>query len=66
LIHPFDHNFAAALRGLVAEERVEEERRVSAGMAADWPDYRYRCGILAGLKKLETIIDRLTEDKKGL
>jgi hypothetical protein len=61
-----DPYFLSALRASTANEIADEERRIHTGMAADWADYRHRCGILIGLRKLDMIIDKLTEDKKGL
>lgn len=59
-------HFISNLREKVAEEIAGEQTRIAGGNAADWPDYRHRTGIIAGLRKLETIIDALIEDKGTL
>lgn len=48
----------------VAVEIAEESNRVALGTAEDWPDYKKRTGIIEGLRKLDRIINDMTEDSR--
>jgi hypothetical protein len=61
VIHP---NFPAQLQALVDEAHAAESKRIAGGLAADWPDYKHRTGILRGLAMLKDFITELTEDKE--
>lgn len=61
MLHP---HFLDHLKARVADAGAEETARIAGGQAADWPDYRYRTGILKGLSMLDGFINDLTEDKE--
>lgn len=56
-------DFPGRLKEKINEEVEAERGRLGTGMAADWPDYKYRAGILAGLKKAADMIDDI-DDKE--
>lgn len=55
------YNFAERLKEKITEEIGEEQKRLATGMAADWPDYKERCGLLKGLKRASDMIDDIDD-----
>jgi hypothetical protein len=55
------HGFPERLKDKVDEEIAEEHDRLAKGLAADWPDYKKRCGFVEGLKRARQIIVDLDE-----
>ena len=53
--------FADKLLEKLAEEIREEEDRLATGQAADWADYKSRCGTLAGWRRVKDWINDLQE-----
>lgn len=46
----FDSVFEAMLAKKIVVRKEEEEARLTEGHAADFPEYRFRTGVIVGLK----------------
>lgn len=58
------HNFTELLKEKISDEIKTQVDLLALGTAADWGDYQKRAGIINGLRRLERIINDITEDKK--
>ena len=55
------HGFPERLKDKVDEAIAESQKLLAIGMAADWSDYKERCGYLKGLRKARDMIVDLDE-----
>lgn len=53
-----NQHFRRVLEGFLAEDIAEATTQISSGSCADYAEYKYRVGFLAGLRK---VIDTLDE-----
>ncbi len=45
-----NYEFYDRLRAMLAERIVQEGDNLARGLAVDFPDYRRRCGCIAGMQ----------------
>lgn len=55
-------HFIGRLEDAISTQLKEYARQLAQGMAEDWPDYKFRAGQIAGLKRVNDIIKEITED----
>lgn len=58
----YDEAFRKRLIKKIAETRRDHEQTIALGNAVDWADYRYRAGILQGLRLIEEICEQTEKE----
>lgn len=43
------HYFSEELQSRVLKDKIEKSMELGEGLAADFSDYRYACGVIAGM-----------------
>jgi len=54
--------FIEQLQMRLGKERVEKAVQLGGGLAIDFSDYRFGCGVIFGLELASTMIDELKQE----
>lgn len=57
-----DIRFHAALVKAVQDERNKVASALAKGMASDFAEYKYSCGVLEGLRRVQDLADALVKE----
>lgn len=62
----FEHpGLATSLRGKLAQVKADYEYQLVGNYAQDFADYKYRTGIIRGLREAIEICEQVEQDLKG-
>lgn len=57
--------FAEELQSRVLKEKIEKSMELGEGLAGDFPDYRYACGVIAGMSLALDIAEEIKKEQEA-
>lgn len=61
--YPTDHPaLNITVKSRLEQLRREQQENLGSGIAADWPDYKYRCGQILGLSLAINMCNEVLEE----
>ena len=65
-MHSLDLELYKSLEKMIGELLEKQAEQVISGKATDWPDYKYRLGVIKGLREALSLAKRANDDIIGV